>query len=354
MNELSSTGYVEECLLVESQSASVSLEQHRFNSSNFSNNSSQGLFPLPPLEQSFLQPTKEREFGQDTKLKMDFLSTNNFNKTANNQPMNINKENESFLSERNQLVNAHPYSQSSGYSQQLLSCISDVKNPANSGYSDYELPQCNESSYEYMAAQINIFHSTGFYHDHQIFQDAVNSKSSLSSLKSLASSISAVPILDPELFNLNKERKFGNKSSKFCKAMKNTHGKRRKPKFVSRESESAKCSVDEKEFSSLSNKQKIIKAEVVTSRIDNERHVKTEQRSHGFSSEKKDKNQSYFCHNPSSNDVSTNVAFIQPTVTIHQRTKNNNAWKNEAAVYTDLTKIKAISSKRKLMFCVKK
>ena len=347
MNELS-RNFAGECLLAESHSMSMVSQLGNSFSSNFSNNSSCGLTPLPSLEQSFLQTTKARELPTYTgKHDGNFFKTNSFSECINYERTPQCEENELFSSENNQFVKIHPYSQSQDYDHQLMNYFHNGRQDTKTCYTNHLHPQYAElnSSYEYVKTQINIIHSSGLYHDHHVLQEAMNSKSSLTSLESLASSISAVPILDPELFNLSKDRKQGNKSSKFGKSLKSSNTKRRKIKINPQFSQS---NLDCKEILPFHDKRRCTKEESPHSTNNSVLFAKQEQEgSTNLNGKCAEAQGNSKCCLSSSKLVVGDISFIHPTVPVIPPSEEQKPWKTESAVYADLTKIKIKPTKRK-------
>ena len=218
---------------------------------------------LPSLEKSFLNSIKKVE--AQTKQGFDNNSAenqSNFNFSTCDRYQDLNNNFE------NGFPSYDPCQEPNDYCTQIAG-NQHARGP------EYDLPPVllnpqsvsvdSSRSFQNSVSNLGGFASSEMYSRNcETNCDAVVSKSSLSSLESLASSISAVPILDPDFFNLSKERKCGGKSSRLMKC-KSLQIKRRKnlarnetdlSKGAQKETnlQSHKSEIVQKEPSSLDNR----------------------------------------------------------------------------------------------------
>ena len=353
MNELPSLSYVEDCLSESQASMQNYVALNQEDSKNFSNNVVPNMTRLPSLEQSFLHSNKNEDIFQDPMMEdTNFCRDEFVEKIAGFD--NLQHSGAAVLNNTNEnhFEAIHPYLQT--MDQKLMEQNNYPTDFNSSCHPNNAYPQNNfPPSYEYVATQINIFQSAGFYHGSMTACDPMNSKSSLSSLESLASSISAVPILDPELFNLSKERKLASRSSRNGKPGRSCH-RRRKSKVPSNECDSERLNKN----SSISIKSgSAIKKEFTALEEPSTKKNLTYQQLHQMNASQPktngtenkneiDFNTSWLSLVPTSSELITDVEFVQPTVLIPQATEDKeNQSLPSKAVYTDLSKINLMPSK---------
>lgn len=311
---------------------------------------------LPPLETTFLNSIKKSELQQNHEVDKNLIESS----------YNISVAMcESYHDSNNNLPNGYPnfnvYQQPSYFQQpadymRQPHTINYVQSYPLSNQHSAHSPHPHESDNMVLRSYRTPDH---FTRTDKPIRDTVASKSSLSSLESLASSISAVPILDPEFFNLAKDRKCGGKSGKVVKG-KSPHGKRRKT--VGRiESELTQSS--EKEINLQSCKTMMVKKEPFSTDIthfsllqkqdsisDTMTYLDSNSQN-GFNGQQADKLTNVWYGPISSNsEVTADLPeshLKTPPALLHLNSNECKQELEEAAVFTDLNKIVPSATKCK-------
>ena len=221
--------FVQDCFLSDyNQESQLPVKLYQLNTSNYLDSSDDNLTALPSLEKSFLHSTKIVNYEEEVNVmqrttscgseKLDFednFQENNAAVTSEDQNSFNPNHTETKTNICNQPLQAPKFNHHVHEHELFVYNQACISNP--------NLSHNNKRG--------NFCPSTAFFPNNQPSFVPLVSKSSLSSLESLASSITASPILDPDFFSLSKERKASARSSKHGKSVKSALSKRRRSKI---------------------------------------------------------------------------------------------------------------------------